>query len=104
MTLTSLPLRTQTEMTVPAAGFPTQRLRRLRRTENLRRMVRETTLSTDDFIYPLFVVHGTNIQQEISSMPGNYHWSVDRLPAEAESIARLGIPAVILFGLPASKD
>ncbi|MEP7199760.1 MAG: porphobilinogen synthase [Chloroflexota bacterium] len=91
-------------MTTPSAGFPAHRLRRLRRTDNLRRMVRETTLSADDFIYPLFVVHGTNIQQEISSMPGNFHWSVDKLPAEAQSIAKLGIPAVILFGLPESKD
>ncbi len=104
MTLTSIELRTQTETITPSARFPAQRLRRMRRTENLRRMVRETTLSADDFIYPLFVVHGKNIQQEISSMPGNFHWSLDKLPAEAESIARLDIPAVILFGLPESKD
>jgi porphobilinogen synthase len=67
-------------------------------------MVRETALSPDDFIYPLFVTHGRDVQHEISSMPGNYQWSLDRLPAEAESIGALGIPAVILFGLPAAKD
>jgi len=89
----------------PCGGAPfAVRPRRLRRTANLRRMVRETALGVDDFIYPLFIVHGTNTQAEIGSMPGNFHWSVDRLPAEAESIARLGIPAVLLFGLPAAKD
>ncbi|GAG35094.1 unnamed protein product, partial [marine sediment metagenome] len=66
--------------------------------------MRETLLTSADLIYPLFVVHGENIRQEISSMPGNHHWSVDRLPAEVEGIARLGIPAIILFGLPAEKD
>ena len=84
--------------------FPIYRPRRLRRTENLRRMVRETVLSVDDLIYPLFVVHGQGVKAEIPSMPGNYHWSIDMLPAEAEEIADLGIPAVILFGLPAVKD
>jgi len=90
--------------TQTTAGFPTVRLRRLRRTPALRRMVRETHLSADDFIYPLFVTHGHDVQREIPSMPGQYQWSVDRLPAEAEEIARLGIPAVILFGIPATKD
>src|SRR5438874_12061961 len=89
---------------IAAAHGLVNRLRRLRRTATLRRMVRETALSADDFIYPLFVVHGRGIQQEIASMPGNYHWSLDRLAGEAESIAKLGIPAVILFGLPATKD
>jgi porphobilinogen synthase len=84
--------------------FPIYRPRRLRRTENLRRMVRETTIAVDDFVYPLFVVHGQGVKKEITSLPDNYHWSVDMLPHEAEEIARLGIPAVILFGLPASKD
>jgi len=84
--------------------FLAYRPRRLRMSENLRRMVRETTLSPADFIYPLFVVHGRKVKREIPSMPGNYHWSVDILPREAEEIARLSIPAVILFGLPASKD
>jgi porphobilinogen synthase len=84
--------------------FPRNRPRRLRCSPNFRRLMRETVVRADDLIYPLFVVHGENVKQEISSMPGNYHWSVDRLPAEAEEIARLGIPAVILFGLPADKD
>jgi porphobilinogen synthase len=66
--------------------------------------MRETWLTPADLIYPLFVVHGDDISQEISSMPGNHHWSVDRLPAEVDEIARLGIPSVILFGLPAEKD
>ena len=80
------------------------RTRRLRRTAALREMVRETHLEVSDFIYPLFVVHGSRIREEIPSMPGCYHWSVDMLPAEVESIASLGIPAVIIFGLPAHKD
>jgi porphobilinogen synthase len=84
--------------------FPIYRPRRLRRTENLRRMMRETRVSADDFIYPLFVVHGQEVKAEIPSMPGNYHWPIDMLPAEAEEIANLGIPAVVLFGLPAVKD
>ncbi len=84
--------------------FPIYRPRRLRKSENLRRLVRETAISPGDFIYPLFVVHGQGVKEEISSMPGNYHLSVDRLPAEAEEVARLGIPAVLLFGLPAGKD
>jgi len=85
-------------------GFPTIRPRRLRRTPAIRRMVRETGLSADDFIYPLFVTHGHDVQWEIPSMPGQHQWSVDRLPAEVEDIARLDIPAVILFGIPAVKD
>lgn len=67
-------------------------------------MVRETQLAPDDFIYPLFVTHGTGVKTEISSMPGVYQWSPDLLAREAESIAALGIPSVILFGLPAEKD
>ena len=85
-------------------SFPTYRPRRLRFSENLRRMVRETTLAPRDFIYPLFVVHGEEVKREIPSMPGNYHWSVDLVAEEAEEIAALDIPAVILFGLPAHKD
>ena len=84
--------------------FPAHRLRRLRRTPAVRRLVRETVLSPGDFVLPLFVMHGNAIQQEISSMPGAFQWSPDRLGAEAESVARLGIPAVLLFGLPAAKD
>jgi len=85
-------------------GYPTQRLRRLRQSEPLRRMVRETSLSPDDFIYPLFVTHGHGIKEEIEAMPGNYHLSLDTLPNEVSSVYEMGIPAVILFGLPASKD
>jgi len=84
--------------------FPLYRPRRLRAGQNVRRMVRETPLSVDDLIYPLFIVHGKKQKHEISSMPGNYQWSVDLLAAEAEEIARLSIPAVMLFGLPAEKD
>lgn len=82
----------------------TYRPRRLRRTPAIRQMVRETNLSADDFIYPLFVRHGHEVQREIPSMPGQYQWSVDRLPAEVEALAGLGIPAVIPFGIPATKD
>jgi porphobilinogen synthase len=67
-------------------------------------MVRETTLSPDNFIYPLFVCPGSGVRREISTLPGQFHLSVDQLAAEATEIARLGIPAVILFGLPSSKD
>ena len=85
-------------------SFPVTRGRRLRRTENIRRMVRETKLSPDDLIYPLFVTHGLDVKMEIPSMPGVYHFSVDALCREAEEVASLGIPAVLLFGLPAQKD
>jgi porphobilinogen synthase len=67
-------------------------------------MFRETTISPADLVYPLFVRHGRDLRQEIRSMPGQFQWSVDRLPAEAEEIAGLGIPAVILFGIPGAKD
>ena len=80
------------------------RPRRLRRTATIRDMVRETHLSVKDFIYPLFVIHGQNIKEPISSLPGQYHFSVDRLPEEIEDIWSLKIPAVILFGLPEIKD
>jgi len=85
-------------------GFPISRPRRLRTSKNLRAMVRETELNPQDFIYPLFVRHGKNIQQEIRSMPGNYQWSVDKLAKEAKEIASLGVPGVILFGIPDEKD
>lgn len=84
--------------------FPKTRMRRLRRTEGLREMVRETQLDSGDFIYPLFVVHGKGIKEEISSMPGNYHFSVDELVKEAKDVYELGIPAVLLFGIPQVKD
>jgi porphobilinogen synthase len=70
----------------------------------LRRMVRETALGPDDFIYPLFVMPGKGQAEEIPSMPGQFRFTVDRLPAEVEEVARLGIPAVILFGIPEAKD
>lgn len=84
--------------------FPTSRPRRLRRTPGLRSLVRETELNPVDFVYPLFIRPGQNEQREIASMPGIYQWSVDQLPAEIEEIASLGIPAVILFGIPSEKD
>ena len=84
--------------------FPDYRPRRLRRTETLRRMVRETVLSIDDLIYPLFVVPGNGVKTEISSMPGQFHYSVDKLVEEAKRTRDLGIPAVLLFGLPETKD
>lgn len=84
--------------------FPIFRPRRLRETETLRRMVRETRLSVDDLIMPFFVVHGRDVRREISSMPGNFQLSVDELVKEAKETAALGIPGIILFGLPASKD
>ncbi len=82
----------------------TQRPRRLRINSALRRMVRETTLSPADFVYPLFVRHGHDEARAIPSMPGQFQFSVDRLAAEARTIAALDIPAVLLFGIPAVKD
>jgi porphobilinogen synthase len=86
------------------AHFPQLRLRRLRRTESLRALVRENRVDTEDLVYPLFVVEGSGIKQEIASMLGVFHFSVDLLPGEVEEIAKLGIPAVILFGIPQHKD
>src|SRR5262245_57541837 len=82
----------------------TIRPRRLRLNANLRRMVQETELNPSDFIYPLFIRHGSDIQQLIKSMPGQFQWTVDRLKDEVRNIAALGIPAVILFGIPETKD
>jgi porphobilinogen synthase len=84
--------------------FPELRLRRLRRSEALRALIRETKVEVGDLIYPLFVVEGNKIKQEISSMPGQYRLSNDLLPKEVENIAKLGIPAIILFGIPQKKD
>ncbi len=84
--------------------FPINRLRRLRANENLRRLVRETRLSIDDLIYPMFVVHGQRTAIEITSMPGCYQYSVDMLVNAAKELASLGIPGTILFGIPESKD
>jgi len=81
-----------------------RRFRRLRRTEGLRRLVRETRLSVEDLIYPLFITHGTGVRREVPSMPGVYQLSVDQLPAEIEELRRLGIGAVLLFGIPEHKD
>jgi len=86
------------------ATFPTARLRRLRLTSGLRRLVREVTLTPADFIYPMFIVHGQGVRREIPSMPGVFQLSVDMLAAEAKELDSLGIPAVMLFGLPAEKD
>jgi porphobilinogen synthase len=85
-------------------AFPTHRPRRLRRSEALRRMVRETTLDAESLVYPLFVCPGARVKEEIRSMPGNYRWSVDLLIEECKSAFDLGIPAVILFGIPETKD
>jgi porphobilinogen synthase len=84
--------------------FPNYRARRVRKNDQIRRMVRETRLSVDNLIYPMFVIHGKNVRNEIPSMPGNYQLSVDNLVREARSVHKLGIPAVILFGIPESKD
>ena len=85
-------------------SFPQNRLRRLRRTATWRRMLRETVLSANDFVYPMFVVHGDNISNPVASMPGVAQLSVDRLVQEASEVYDLGVPAVILFGLPKRKD
>ncbi len=85
-------------------AFPVHRPRRLRRNENIRRLVRETNLSVDDFIYPLFIEDGENIKIEIPSMPGIYRYSLDRIDEELDEVIELGIPAVLLFGIPSHKD
>ncbi len=85
-------------------SFPQLRLRRLRRSEILRKLVRETSVRVTDLIYPLFVEEGHNIKREIDAMPGVHRFSPDRLAPEVEEIARLGIPGVLLFGIPADKD
>ena len=84
--------------------FPIQRMRRLRRTETLRGMMQITRLTAWDFILPLFVCPGTGIKHEIESLPGVFQFSVDRLEEEAADVVSLGIPAVLLFGLPEKKD
>jgi porphobilinogen synthase len=84
--------------------FPATRLRRLRRTDRLRRLVRETRLTTDALIYPMFVQEGRQARDPILSMPGQYRWSVDLAVGVAREVAALDIPGVILFGLPAEKD
>jgi len=85
-------------------AFPQVRLRRLRRTEALRALVRENQVDVGDLIYPMFIVEGKGIKEEITSMPGIFRHSPDRLPLEIEEIAGLKIPAVLLFGIPENKD
>jgi porphobilinogen synthase len=85
-------------------SFPTHRPRRLRGTEALRNMVRETRLSTAGFIYPMFVCPGSGVRNEISSMPGIHQQSVDKIVEECREVESLGIPGIILFGLPETKD
>ena len=85
-------------------AFPIQRLRRLRQKESFRRMVRETSLSPSDFVYPLFVTEGRDRRDPIASMPGQQRLSIDLLIKEGADVAALGIPAVILFGIPDHKD
>ena len=84
--------------------FPEYRARRLRRNANLRRMVRETHLHVEDLIYPMFSAFGTGIRKEIPSMPGIYQQSIEHIVAEAKEVRDLGIPAVLLFGIPEHKD
>ena len=85
-------------------SFPTHRPRRLRRSEGIRSLVRETRLGVDGLIYPMFVCPGTNVRNDIGSMPGCWQQSVDKLVEECREIEQLGIPGVILFGLPEHKD
>lgn len=85
-------------------SFPVVRPRRLRRTETLRRMVAETRLSREDLVLPLFAVEGRGVREAVASMPGVFRLSADELASEAKLVADLGIPAVILFGIPAAKD
>jgi len=85
-------------------SFPTTRLRRLRRTPALRNLVRETTLTAHDFIYPIFVTYGNGVKEEIPSMPGIYHFSIDLLQKEIEAVVAAGIQSVLLFGVPEHKD
>jgi len=85
-------------------SFPVDRPRRLRQNENIRRLVRENSISVNDLVQPLFVVPGENIKKEIESLPGQFHLSVDRAVEEAKRIYELDIPAIILFGIPEHKD
>jgi porphobilinogen synthase len=85
-------------------AFPVTRLRRLRRTGELRNLVCETRLTPDAFVYPLFVCPGEGVRKEVRSMPGVFNLSVDEVVKEAEEAHALGVPAVILFGLPDKKD
>lgn len=86
------------------ATYPTKRLRRLRYNSTLRDLVRETAITKNDLIYPLFVVPGSKVKKEVKSMPGVYQMSIDIVVEECKEIEKLGIPAVILFGIPDHKD
>jgi len=85
-------------------AFPNNRMRRLRTTDAMRRLVRETTVTVDNLVYPLFVRKGTRLKDPIKSLTGCYHFSPDTIVKEAEEVTKLGIPAVLLFGLPDKKD
>ena len=85
-------------------SFPVMRPRRLRSSEGLRAIVRETRLAPEQLIYPMFVCPGEGVKKEISSMPGNYHWSVDTLVEEVRAVKSLGIGGIMLFGIPETKD
>src|SRR6478672_9156891 len=85
-------------------NFPVTRMRRLRRTDTIRNLVRETRLTPDNFVYPMFVCPGEGVRKEVRSMPGVFNLSVDEALKEAREVKALGVPAVILFGLPESKD
>ena len=80
------------------------RTRRLRKSEGIRRLVRENQLTIDDFIYPLFVEEGKNIEKEIVSMPGIKRYSLDKIDKELDEVVALNLPAVLLFGIPSEKD
>ncbi len=84
--------------------FPDYRLRRLRKSEHIRKMVRETTLSVDDFVYPMFIAPGKSFKEEIKSMPGIFRQSIDNAKREIKVVSDLGVKAVLLFGIPESKD
>src|SRR5215472_13921625 len=85
-------------------GFPIIRMRRLRRTEQLRALTRETRLTPDSLVYPMFVCPGSGVRKEVRSMPGVFNLSVDQVVKESREAHSLGVPAIILFGLPETKD
>ena len=85
-------------------AFPNNRMRRLRTTDSMRRLVRETAVSVNNLVYPLFVRKGKGLKEPIESMADCFHFSPDLIVKEAEEVAKLGIPAVLLFGLPDKKD
>ena len=98
------PAHPKSKIQNPKSQMLTNRPRRLRQTPALRRILRETTLTPSNLIAPLFVVHGNDVREPVASMPGVFQLSVDNAAAEAKSIAALGIPAVLIFGIPAAKD